>query len=132
MLVYYVIFFGLFVYFVFIMRAILCQHTVDSNTVMHANQQLTLLMSYLTAGTSSRSHDGSPLAETSSFLIIKNVRCTFSKQITLLMKLIRNSSWDRYFIIKHHCSHRLNYGIFTNTDDNKEKKRKLSTSYRHG
>lgn len=26
---------------------------------------------------------------------IKNVRCTFSKQITLLMKLIWNSSWER-------------------------------------
>ena len=30
---------------------------------------------------------------------------------------------DRYFI-KHHCSHRLNYGILTKTDDNKEKKKK--------
>lgn len=40
MLVYYVIFFGLFVYFLFFMRAILCQHTVDSNTVMHGTSNL--------------------------------------------------------------------------------------------
>lgn len=40
LLVYYVIFFGLFVYFLFFMRAILCQHTVDSNTVMHGTSNL--------------------------------------------------------------------------------------------
>ena len=30
---------------------------------------------------------------------------------------------ERYFI-NHHCSHRLNYGIFTNTDDNKRENKK--------
>ena len=39
---------------------------------------------------------------------------------------------ERYFI-NHLCSHRLNYGIFTNTDDNKrENNKKNFTSYRHG
>ena len=39
----------------------------------------------------------------------------------------------RYILYyKHHCSHKLNYGIFTNSNNNKEKIRKLSTSYRHG
>ena len=34
-----------------------------------------------------------------------------------------NISKERYFI-NHHCSHRLNYGIFTNTDDNKRENKK--------
>ena len=51
--------------------------------------------------------------------------------------VLKNSTYkvnylDSILYYKHHCSHRLNYGIFTNTDDNKEKIRKLSTSYRHG
>ena len=51
--------------------------------------------------------------------------------------VLKNSTYkvnylDSILYYKHHCSHRLNYGIFTNTDDNKEKIRKLSTSYRRG
>ena len=40
-------------------------------------------------------------------------------------KNLQRKKQERYFI-NHHCSHRLNYGIFTNTDDNKRENKKNS------
>lgn len=39
------------------------------------------------------------------------------------LRLPRERERERYFI-NHHCSHRLNYEIFTNIDDNKRENKK--------
>ena len=54
----------------------------------------------------------------------RNVFFLTAHFITLpLIHSLREIERERYFV-NHHCSHRLNYGIFTNTDDNKRENKK--------
>ena len=53
-------------------------------------------------------------------------RCRAASTLAQAQTFYRYDTWgtrERYFI-NHHCSHRLNYGIFTNTDDNKRENKK--------
>ena len=47
----------------------------------------------------------------------------FFNLLTAMSDQNRERDKERYFI-NHHCSYRLNYGIFTNTDDNKRENKK--------